>query len=238
MLTFGQQHKDKGDHRSPLQRDSGIKQQFLIIIRVINFFIYNLYSIYLFSAKANSMEYFHPDFFHRKSIRFFQYDYSQSGLYFITICCKDKKCLLGHIHNGEMILNNFGKIANDEWIASHKIRKEIFIHDFVVMPNHIHGIVQIVIMEEESDGTINSVKLNLENYHFPKGPVSKSLSAMIAGYKAKVTSKINQMTGLANSVWQRNYYEHIIRNDTSLSLISNYIRNNPQQWEKDRFFND
>jgi putative transposase len=89
------------------------------------------------------MERYNPDILHRKSIRLKGYDYSQAGEYFITLCCYDRQCLFGHIQNGEMTLNQFGQIARDEWIKSAQIRSEIKLHQFVVMPNHIHGIVEI-----------------------------------------------------------------------------------------------
>jgi hypothetical protein len=89
------------------------------------------------------MERYNPDIHHRKSIRLKGYDYSQAGEYFITLCCYDRQCWFGNIQNGEMTLNQFGQIASDEWIKSAQIRSEIKLHQFVVMPNHIHGIVEI-----------------------------------------------------------------------------------------------
>ena len=81
---------------------------------------------------------------HRRSIRLKGYDYSQAGMYFVTICCQNRQCVFGEIENGEMVLNDFGQIACDEWVKSAEIRKEIEIHEYVVMPNHIHAIVEIV----------------------------------------------------------------------------------------------
>lgn len=87
---------------------------------------------------------FNSDIHKRRSIRLAGYDYSQAGLYFLTICVQDKECLFGSIENGAMILNEYGRMAEDEWLKSAKIRLEIELHGFIVMPNHIHGIVEIV----------------------------------------------------------------------------------------------
>lgn len=79
----------------------------------------------------------------RKSIRLKEYDYSQEGLYFITICCQDGICRFGHIENDEMICNQYGIVAYNEWMKTPQIRSNITLHEFVVMPNHIHGIIEI-----------------------------------------------------------------------------------------------
>ena len=90
------------------------------------------------------MKQYNPHKHHRKSIRLAGYDYSQAGLYFVTICCKGKICRFGHVENGTMVLNEYGQIAHDEWVKTAQIRPNVQLHEFVVMPNHIHGIIQLL----------------------------------------------------------------------------------------------
>jgi REP element-mobilizing transposase RayT len=171
---------------------------------------------------------YNPQIHHRHSIRLKGYDYSQSGAYFVTLCTHNRECLFGEIVDNEMILNNYGKIVYEEWFVSTKIRNEIqlFENEFVVMPNHIHGIVWI-----------NSNFIDVgANGRSPRqrGPGQKSLSSFIAGYKSSVTKRINQIRQTQGThVWQRNYYEHIICTETELQRIREYIVNNAIKWEND-----
>lgn len=160
----------------------------------------------------------------RQSIRLQNFDYSQSGAYFITICTYNRNLLLGEVVNGVMVLNEFGRIAVDEWLATQTIRENIIIDKFVVMPNHIHGIIII------RRGTLQRAPTPEQ---FGK-PTSNSIPTIVRGYKSTVTKQINQLrqTPGAN-IWQRNYYEHIIRNDDDLAQIREYIVNNPMNWHLD-----
>ena len=90
------------------------------------------------------MNKYNPNIHHRKSIRFKNYDYAQEGLYFVTICVKNHNCLFGKIISGKMQLNKFGEIIHDEWLKTSYLRSNICLHNFVVMPNHFHGILEIV----------------------------------------------------------------------------------------------
>ena len=176
---------------------------------------------------------YNPEKHHRRSIRLKNYDYSKSGAYFVTVCTKDRQCLFGKIFDGNMILNEFGKIVYDEWFLSVKIRNEIELYEneFVVMPNHIHGIVWI-----NADNILHNGNIVGATGRSPLqyGPPKKSLSSFVAGYKSAVTKQINQFRKTPGvSVWQRNYYEHIIRNEIELNKIRNYILNNPHNWETD-----
>jgi putative transposase len=193
---------------------------------------------------------YNPDIHHRRSIRLKHYDYSQPGAYFVTICTHDRECLFGEIVNNEMILNEYGKIVYEEWFLSTKIRNEIELYEneFVVMPNHIHGIVWVntnVMDVTHNVGATGRSPLqkhnrsniqngHLANYDNPHGPKNKSLSSFIAGYKSSVTKRINQIRQTQGiPVWQRNYYEHIIRNEIELNKIREYILKNPLNWETD-----
>jgi type I restriction enzyme S subunit len=167
---------------------------------------------------------YEPEKHHRRSIRLKDYDYSQAGAYFITICTQDRQCLLGEVVNGEMQLNEMGKIVADEWKRSVEIRQEIALDEFVVMPNHIHGIVEI---KQSNVGATGRSPL-------PRGPARKSLGAFVAGFKSAVAKRINETRGTPGaSVWQRNYYEHVVRNEDDLGRIREYIVSNPLKWEWD-----
>ena len=160
----------------------------------------------------------------RRSIRLKDYDYSQSGAYFITISTYNKECLFGEIVDSQTHLNKFGWVISEEWLRSIKLRQEIELDEFVIMPNHIHGIV--IIIESNVGATGRSPLL--------KGPKPKSIGAFVAGFKSAVTKRINSIRGTPGMpVWQRNYYEHIIRNERDLDEIRQYIINNPLKWELD-----
>ncbi|TRZ53070.1 transposase [bacterium] len=170
---------------------------------------------------------FNPDIHLRHSIRLQGYDYSSAGAYFIIICTKNRECLFGEIIANEMSLNNFGMIARDEWIKSAAIRSEIELDEFVVMPNHFHG---IVVIHGRGDRPVAPTE------QCP-GPQPKSIGALVAGFKSAVTKHINEIrTTPGLPVWQRNYYEHIVRDDKELNGIREYINNNPMNWETDDEF--
>src|SRR5690606_29037173 len=193
------------------------------------------------------MKQYNPKKHHRKSIRLVGYDYSQAGLYFVTICCKDKICRFGQIKNGTMVLNEYGQIAHDEWVKTAQIRPNVQLHEFVVMPNHIHGIIQLLDIgrgELHSPNTNELHSPNIKELHSPntntlhspdnnelhlydennwgvcktplRGP-SQTIGAIVRGYKSSVTKQINLMCAFDAPIklWQRNYYDHIIRNEQS-----------------------
>ena len=194
---------------------------------------------------------YNPKKHHRKSIRLAGYDYSQAGLYFVTICCEDKICRFGQVKNGTMVLNEYGQIANDEWLKTAQIRPHVQLHEFVVMPNHIHGIIQLLDIgrgELHSPNTNELHSPNTNELHSPdnnwgvcktplRGP-SQTIGAIVRGYKSSVTKQINLLCAIDASIklWQRNYHDHIIRNEQSYQRISEYIINNPTKWKDDKFY--
>jgi len=166
----------------------------------------------------------HPDKYHRQSIRLKNYDYTQAGAYFVTICTHKRECVLGDVVNGEMRLNELGQVVEMEWLKTAEIRDNVELDEFVVMPNHIHGI--IVITESCVGATSRSPLRN--------GPAPKSIGAIVAGFKSAATKRINELCGIPRApVWQRNYYEHVIRNEDDLNEIREYILSNPVKWELD-----
>jgi len=179
---------------------------------------------------------YNPDVHHRRSIRLQGYDYSRSGGYFVTICTENRECLFGDVIDGEMALNDAGRIAADEWTKTALIRDEIQLDEWVVMPNHFHGIVWI------THGTVRHCRgdrpvapTTIRPVAPTAGPQPRSLGAMIAGFKSAVTKRINELRQTAGAkLWQRNYYEHIVRNENELNRIRQYIIDNPKNWKSDR----
>jgi REP element-mobilizing transposase RayT len=180
----------------------------------------------------------------RQSIRLKNYDYSQKGSYFITLVTQDRIHLFGKIEDGKMILNTVGKILEEEWRNTIQMRPNIALGEFIIMPDHMHMIITITAQMER--------KVDKEWIHSnPKSP-SQTIGAIIRGFKGASTKKINlflNSTGESqfapptesqfaptefykNKIFQRNYYEHIIRNQKDYNRIEQYIIDNPMNWKK------
>ena len=176
---------------------------------------------------------------HRRSIRLKGFNYSSEGAYFLTLVTQDRQCLFGTIANDEMILNEFGKILTEEWIRSAQIRHEIILDEFVVMPNHFHAIV--VICPNGNNTTVGATGRSpriADQAPLPgspqRGPAPRSIGALVAGFKSACTTRINISRNTPGApLWQRNYYEHIIRSPAELDLVRRYIFFNPSQWATD-----
>ena len=144
-----------------------------------------------------------------------------TGLYFVTICAHERRCLFGQISGESVRLNALGQIVEAEWLRSHELRREIALDAHVIMPNHRHAIVAI----DQAVHPANAAA----------GMRNRSLSSLMNGFKAAVTRRINEQRGTpAAAVWQRNYYEHMVRNEDELSRIREYIALNPAKWAADR----
>ncbi|MBK6645340.1 MAG: transposase [Anaerolineales bacterium] len=173
-----------------------------------------------------------PDVHHRRSIRLKEYDYTKAGAYFVTIVTYQREPLFGEIVDGAMNLNPLGEIARREWFKTAELRPyvELYEDEFVVMPNHAHGII----WNNGADGGAERRSARTgaadEKPHVDAG----SLGAIVRAYKSAVTYAINaarQSRGVV--VWHRNYHEHIIRDDADLKRIRDYIANNPLKWTED-----
>lgn len=172
--------------------------------------------------------------FNRHSIRIQGYDYSKPGAYFITICSFKKNCVFGKIENGKMILNELGEIVKNEWLKTPVIRPNIIIDEFVIMPNHFHGIL-IISDKNIGRGTMHRAP-TVEKFG---QPTSNSIPTIIRGFKSAVTKQIKINRDNRNfPVWQRNYYERIIRDENELNKIRNYINYNPLNWKTDNIYSD
>ena len=177
---------------------------------------------------------------HRRSIRLKGYDYAQPGAYFVTVCTHQRAHTFGVVVDGEMRLNECGEIVRKEWFRSATIRREmeLFPAEFVVMPNHIHGIVWIVDTDDPG-GHHHTVTPDHVGAH-GRAPLPQrrphSLGSFIAAFKSATTKRINALRRTPGApVWQRNYYEHIIRTEQALDAIRRYIVNNPARWHLDRY---
>ncbi|MDY6911020.1 MAG: transposase [Chloroflexota bacterium] len=180
---------------------------------------------------------FDPNKHHRRSIRLKGYDYSQSGAYSFTICANDRECLFGKIIDGEMRLNPFSEIAQACWDVPPLHYPHIELTAFLIMPNHVHGVIVIRRGEafaNQHRNTRESGSANASPLHPPHGTQPDSLGAIIQNFKSVSTRKINQSNQTpGNKVWQRNYYEHIIRDEKALHNIRRYIIENPLRWAED-----
>jgi REP element-mobilizing transposase RayT len=224
---------------------------------------------------------YNPERHHRRSIRLRGYDYTQTGGYFITIVAHERALLFGEIVNGAMRLNEYGQIVRDEWFRTAVVRPYVMLYpdEFVVMPNHIHGIIWIVGATRRvaptcgiaptddgvaptddgvaptddgvapTDWIVGATRRVAPTYGIaptdggvaptthPSGrPTLKphSIGSILAQFKSLTTKRINALRGTPGAaIWQRNYYEHIIRDERSLQQIRRYILENPQRWEQD-----
>jgi len=197
---------------------------------------------------------FNPEIHHRRSIRLKGYYYSREGLYFITICTYERKCIFGKIGAGtspsqtdvgaglvpaqtnveaglaptqmaEMILNDYGNVAYNEWINLPKRFRNLELDVFQIMPNHMHGIIKFnEKIEKISIGNIVGAYKSLVD----RG--CRKIAGKGAGTSPARTAQKNF------KIWHRNYYEHIIRNEESYHKISEYIINNPVNWQKDKYY--
>ena len=179
------------------------------------------------------------------SARLQTWDYANNGMYFITICTKNKEYFFGDIVQSAdvetqciaslqtMQLNDFGKIVEAEWLKTYELRSDMNLElgEYVVMPNHFHGIISI------GDNQYNTEEedVDLVNYRKNKfGPQSKNLASVIRGFKSSVTTFARKNDMLFD--WQTRFHDHIIRTDDEYYRIANYIINNPGNWQEDKFY--
>ena len=172
------------------------------------------------------------DLHHRRSIRLQGHDYTQPATYFVTLVTYNREHLLGDVRDRQMHENGLGSIARTCWLAIPDHFPAVALDAFVVMPNHIHG---IVIIHPRRGVQLNAPTGNnapAGNYS-SMSPRPGSLPVIIRTYKAAVTTQCRR-AGHVGFAWQRNYYEHVIRDENDLRRIQEYIHNNPAQWDLDR----
>ena len=210
---------------------------------------------------------YNPVIHHRRSICLKGYDYLQAGLYFITICVQNQECLFGEILKGELFLNEAGQMVVNKGLALPERFKNIVLHEFIVMPNHFHAILEIetvgatlvvapkydtdsketveatlvVTPNAESQPLIRQAQESEQAQGIAPTEKMKTLGDMLGAFQSIVTVdyyirgvKTKNWRPFNGKLWQRNYWEHIIRNEQSYQTISNYRVNNPLNWETDQ----
>lgn len=190
---------------------------------------------------------FDPQKHHRRSIRLQGYDYSQAGAYFVTIVAWQREMLFGEIVNGEMKLNRNGQIVRDAWYDLKNHYQHVELGAFVIMPNHAHGIIVLVDddrrggssasgginLPDESNAGIGNVPNN-QTRPYAKTKPRHGLPEIVRAFKSFSARRINRLRHTDGiPVWQRNYYEHIIRNDDDYNRIHRYIESNLSMWAED-----
>ena len=177
---------------------------------------------------------FDPQKHHRRSIRLKEYDYAQPGGYFVTIVTYHRDLLFGEIVHDEMQLNDFGEIADDCWRAMPEHFPNVNLSEYVVMPNHVHGIIVINgWMATISSPSVGARHVSpLQKPSNPRGFKRGSIGAIVASFKSAATRRIGREHNVTG-IWQRNYYEHIIRNHQDWDRIHRYIESNPSMWAED-----
>jgi len=174
---------------------------------------------------------YNSDIHHRRSIRLRDYDYSQAGAYFITICAHNHESLFGEIADGAMRLNAAGEIVADEWQKLAQVKEEIELDEWMVMPNHLHGILIFT----DNAGAIHELPLRMTQTQRRQ----MALPKLVGRFKMLSAKQINMLRNTPGiPLWQRNYWEHIIRDEADLRRIREYISSNPARWELDELHPD
>ena len=188
-----------------------------------------------------------PHKHHRRSVRLKGYDYSQAGAYFVTICTHRQQPLFGVIVDGQMRLSLLGQLVYAEWQQTAVVRPNVYLDAFVVMPNHLHGIIVIFLNDDEAAihegvavGATWRVAPTMMNAPEAKGSLQKgSLGAIVGQFKSAVTKQYRRLPDSDDSpIWQRNYHDQIIRNERHLTAVQQYICNNPANWAADDLFTE
>jgi putative transposase len=185
----------------------------------------------------------------RRSIRLKGYDYTRDGAYFVTICTQDRVCLFGTVVNGDMQMNKYGRQVADCWLWLAERYPYVHLDQWIVMPNHMHGI--IVIADDCRGGSDRGGSGRGGSRTAPTGFVwqptggmdgariaptkRKTLGRLIGAFKTMSTRRINDLRSTPGAkVWQRTYYERVVRNGLQLRRVRRYIASNPSRWELDR----
>ena len=181
----------------------------------------------------------HP---HRRALRLQGYDYAQAGAYFVTVCTRDRLCDLGHVENGEMVLSKTGQLAHAAWKVLPQHYPGVRLDAWVIMPNHVHGIIWLVGNERRPVGADpQPAQWPSDPVRSRPGPVGAGfkparhgLPEIVRAFKTFSARRINEARNTTGSqFWQRNYYEHVIRGEDALTRIRQYIVDNPAKWHED-----
>lgn len=179
---------------------------------------------------------YYPDIHHRRSIRLKGHDYAGEGTYFVTLCTYNREYLFGNIIGGSVILNEYGIIVEKTWFDLPNHNSNIVLDEFIIMPNHVHAI--IIVGAGSKPAQDCGVGTNRGSAGLEPAPTrATTLPEIVRQLKTFSAKKINiQRKTEGVAVWQRNYYEHIIRSKDELNRIRGYIKNNPINWDTDENF--
>ena len=197
------------------------------------------------------MSRYDPAIHHRRSIRLQGYDYTRAGAYFITICTHDRACLFGDVTDEQMQWNECGRLAHAAWEEIPLHFPQVDLDEWVVMPNHVHGIIVlasdpgktvgttrappgVAAVPRPTDARSTAAWATRASPRRPLGPQCGSIGAVVGSYKSAVSRRINELCRTPGApVWQRDYYDHIVRSEDELNRIREYIADNPARWADD-----
>jgi len=175
-----------------------------------------------------------PDLHRRRSLRLRDFDYTQASAYFVTVCTHRRECLLGEITNGKMLLHDPGRIVQATWQALPQHYPNVCLDAFVVMPNHVHGIIILSPMENVTED-LAGAGLKPAPTGSPTITKRHGLPEIVRAFKTFSACRVNAARAAPGTpLWQRNYYEHVVRDEDNLHRIREYIDLNPLQWDLDR----
>jgi REP element-mobilizing transposase RayT len=167
----------------------------------------------------------------RKNSRLQGFDYAQEGAYFVTICTHNRICLLGEVIEKEMRLNAWGRVIQSVWLQTAKLRSYLSLDSYVIMPNHLHTVFFL----QNHEWATQRVAPTMETS--PGGPAPCSVGAIIGQFKSQATKRIKSSGRIPiEHLWQRNYYEHVVRDEDDLNRIRQYIEDNPANWLEDEYY--
>ncbi len=167
----------------------------------------------------------------RRNLRLRDYDYAQAGFYFVTICIQNRQCLFGEIIDGAMQLNSAGILVEQAWLELPRHYSHVVLDQFIIMPNHFHGIVTLTDADADADSVGAGLKPDVRAGLKPAPTKRHGLPEIIRAFKTFSARHINEMRQTpGTSIWQRNYYEHVIRNEADYERIAEYVENNPAKW--------
>ncbi len=177
----------------------------------------------------------------RRTIRLKEYNYAQTGAYFVTVCVQERKCFFGNIINGQIILNGAGRMIENNWHNLSQRFANIELDEFIIMPNHLHGVIKIIV-GAPLVGAQKKDNMVAENNVGAGTRPAPTLGDMIGVFKSITTNeyirnvKNNDWQPFNKRLWQRNFYEHIIRDENDLNRVREYIITNPAKWEEDKYY--
>ena len=170
---------------------------------------------------------YNPALHHRRSIRLKDYDYTQTGVYFVTVVAQERLCLFGEVADGAMRLNDTGRLIAEVWRWLASQYPYVDLDEYIIMPNHLHGLIGITDNGGRGGSRAAPAGVALRRI--------KPLGRLIGAFKTVSTKQVNRAQGAASKVlWQRNYYERVIRNERELAGAREYILNNPLHWDLDK----